>query len=173
MWVKTDETSAYALTLPTIIERAAQPYAAARREVIMPFDDAIGPAIGEVLAWLAAQGTEPDGPFFIKYNVIDMPRLEIELGFPTSTLLTAGEGITTGMLPAGRYQTLTYHGHYDELVHVTAMFQAWGAVDGVAYDSEPGPNGERFACRLEIYTNDMATLPPAQWETVLAVKLRG
>ena len=172
MWVKTDETSAYTLTLPTIIERAPQPYVAARRAVTIPFDEAIGPAVSEVLAWLAAQGTEPDGPFFIKYNVIDMPRLEIEIGFPTSTLLPASNGIITGTLPAGRYQTLTYHGHYDELVHVTGMFQAWGSVDGVTYDSEPAPQGERFACRLEIYTNDMASLPPAQWETVLAVKLR-
>lgn len=173
MWVKTDETSAYTLTLPTIIERAAQPYAAARRAVTIPFDEVIGPAISEVLAWLAGRHVEPDGPFFIKYNIIDMPRLEIEIGFPTATLLPASIGITTGTLPAGRYQTLTYHGHYDELVHVTGMFQAWGGVDGVTYDSEPGPQGERFACRLEIYTNDMASLPPAQWETVLAVKLRG
>ena len=172
MWVKTDETSAYALTLPTIIERAAQPYVAARRNVTIPFDEAIGPAVSEVLAWLAAQGTEPDGPLFIKYNVIDMPRLEIEIGFPTSRLLPASDGFITGTLPEGRYQTLTYHGHYDELVHVTAMFQAWGAVDGVTYDSEPAPEGERFACRLEIYTNDMASFPPAQWETILAVKLR-
>ena len=172
MWVKTDTTTAYSLTLPTIVERAARPYAAARREVRIPFDEAIGPATSEVLAWLAAHGTEPDGPFLIKYNVIDMPRLEIEIGFPTSTLLPASDGIVTGLLPAGRYQTLTYHGHYDDLVHVTGMFQAWGGVDGVTYDSEPGPDGERFACRLEIYTNDMATLPPAQWETILAVKLR-
>ncbi len=172
MWVKTDETSAYTLTLPTIVERVAQPYVAARRKVTIPFDDAIGPAISEVLAWLATQQAEPNGPFFIKYNLIDMPRLEVEFGFPTSSLLPASEGIVTGMLPSGRYQTLTYHGHYDELVHVTAMFQAWGAVDGVTYDSEPTPDGERFACRLETYTNDMASLPPAQWETILAVKLR-
>ena len=160
------------LTLPTIEDRVAQPYAAVRRAVTIPFDAVIGPAIEEVLGWLAAQRVEPNGPFFIKYNLIDMPRLEVEFGFTTPDLLPPAEGIVTGMLPAGRYQTMTYHGHYDELVHVTAMFQAWGAVDGVTYDSETTPAGERFASRLEIYTNDAQGRPPEEWETILAVRLK-
>lgn len=166
------DTEPGSLTLPVLEQRAAQPYAAVRRAVTIPFDAAIGPAVDEVLAWLAAQHIEPSGPFFIKYNLIDMPRLEVEFGFATPDLLPAAEGIVTGILPAGRYQTLTYHGHYDELVHVTAMFQAWGAVEGVAYDSEPTPAGERFAARLEFYTNDMTSLSPAEWETILICKVR-
>lgn len=160
------------LTLPTIEPRDAQPYAAVRRAVTIPFGGEVGPAVDAVLAWLAAQGVEPQGPFFIKYNLIDMPRLEVEFGFPTAELLSPGDGIVTGVLPAGRHQVMTYHGHYDELVHVTAMFQAWGAVDGLTYDSELTPLGERFASRLEIYANDMTGLPPEEWETILAVRLK-
>jgi effector-binding domain-containing protein len=161
------------LTLPKIVERPSQPYVAVRRQVKIPFGEAIGPAMGEIVAWMAARNLTSSGPPFFKYNLINMPDLEIEFGFPTSALAPADDGVITGAIPAGRYATLSYFGPYDDLIDVTAVLVGWARQTGVEWDSTAGPDGERFAARLEIYANDMNALPPEKWETVLAFKVKG
>ena len=84
----------------------------------------------------------------------------------------AGGAVISGFLPAGRYVELVFHGHYDELEGVTAMLLGWASSKGLVFDSEQTDRGERFVSRLELYTNDMANLPSAEWETVLAFKLK-
>src|SRR5690349_15768893 len=89
---------------PTIVERAAAPYAAIPVTVTMDKRAGVVPPLnGEVFAWLAAHGGAPNGPPFWKYNVIDMARgLEIEAGV-TVAQPVAGDGrVIASELPAGR-----------------------------------------------------------------------
>jgi effector-binding domain-containing protein len=162
------------LTLPRIIEREAQPYVAVRRAVRMPFSDAIDATMPKLWQWIGDHRVDPAGPPFFKYNVIDMANeLEMEFGVPTSTVLTADDEVVVGTLPAGRYASLTYHGRYDDLIEVNAVLIGWCNLHRYAFDMEPTPRGDKFACRLEIYPNDPREVAnPADWETVLAFKLR-
>ena len=162
------------LTVPKLVEREPQPYVALRRLVKMPFDDVVDATVPKLWQWLGAHRVEPAGPLFFKYNVIDMAReLEIEFGVPTAELLQADGEVVTGILPAGRYATLTYHGHYDNLIEVNAVLIGWANLHRYAFDMQPTPRGDSFACRLEIYPNDPREVPdPANWETSLAFKLK-
>jgi effector-binding domain-containing protein len=160
------------LTLPKIVDREAEPYVAVRRQVTIPFGEAIGEAMGALNGWMKANGVEPAGPLFFKYNLVKMPELEMEFGFPVAKPVAASGDVVAGTIPAGRYATLTYWGHYDNLMDVTATLIGWARQTGVEWDSRPEEGGERFVSRLEIYTNDMDTLPPEKWETVLAFKVR-
>ena len=162
------------LTLPKIIERAAQPYVALRRIVKIPFGATVDATMPKLWQWIGEHHIEPVGPPFFKYNLIDMvSELEIEFGAPTASVPMADGEAVVGTLPAGRYATLTYHGHYDKLRDVNAVLIGWMKEEGLGFDMEPTNVGNRFACRLEIYPNDPREVPePENWETVLAFKLK-
>lgn len=161
------------LSLPKIVEREAQPYVAMRRAVTLPFGEVVDATLPRLWQWIGAHRIEPVGPPFFKYNVIDMAHeLEIDFGAPTASLLQADGEVVTGTLPAGRYATLTYHGNYADLVEVNAVLIGWANLHRLRFDMESTPQGDRFACRLEIYSNDPREVPdPRDWETVLAFKL--
>ena len=162
------------LTLPKIIERPAQPYVAMRRLVQVPFGPVIDATMPKLFKWIGDHRVEPSGPPFFKYNVIDMTKeLEIEFGVPTATVLPADADVVTGTIPAGRYATLTYHGHYDNLVEVTSVLIGWARLHQIDFDMEETPKGDKFAARLEIYPNDPREVTnPEDWETVLMFKVR-
>ncbi len=162
-------------TEPKIIMREAQPYVAMRRHVLLPFDDdTIDAILPRLWDWLAAHAVEPAGPAFLKYDLVDPQHgVDIEFGAPTAALLVPDAETVVGTLPAGRYASLTYHGHYRNLMPVTAELLHWMAARGESLDAQATPQGDRFAARLEIYTNDpREVLEPENWETVLAFKLR-
>ena len=97
---------------PTIIDRQAEPYLSIPVSVTM---ETIGPAIPDtharLLAWMSNHGVEPAGPPFVRYNLIDMEReLEIEVGLPIRIGVAGDGAIAAGVLPAGRYASLTQVG---------------------------------------------------------------
>jgi hypothetical protein len=48
----------------------------------------------------------------------------------------------------------------------------WAAEQGLTWDVTPGEDGERWACRLEIYLTDPSQEPDmSKWVTQLAFKL--
>lgn len=160
------------LTLPRIVERDAQPYVAIRREVTLPFEAVIREVVPAIFGWLGAHGVAPAGPLFFNYRVVDMPRLEVEFGVPTQALVEGDDQVVAGMLPGGRYATLTYWGHYENLMDANAVLVGWAKQRGIAWDSRQTPRGDEFACRLEIYETDPEAEPdPEKWETVLAFKI--
>lgn len=161
------------LTLPTIIERAEQPYVAIRESVRIPFDAVADRAFPELFGWLGARGIEPDGAPFIKYNVIDMANeLELEFGVPTKTPVAGDESVRSGTLPAGRYASLVYRGPYDNLYDANAVLIGWAKERGIRWDVRETPEGDRFGCRLEIYMTDPNEEPdPKKWETQIAIRL--
>jgi effector-binding domain-containing protein len=159
------------LTLPKIETFPARPYVAVRQRVTIPFGEVIGPALDKVGAYLGAKGQRGFGPAIFKYNLIDMPRLEIEFGFLTGGRVEGNDEFISGELPAGRYAMTTYTGHYDNLMDVTAVLIGWAKQKGLEWDSEETAAGEKFVSRVEVYL-DGPEGDPATWRTEVAIKLR-
>jgi effector-binding domain-containing protein len=161
------------MSVPEIVTRAEQPYMAIRGHVTMAEIGAFAGRTGEVFGWLGARGLAPAGPPFLKYNVIDMARqLEIETGVPVSAP-AAGEGeVISGVLPAGRYATVTHVGHPSELMGVTKALLDWAAGQGLTWDMSPEADGDRWGSRLEMLLTDPAEEPDmSKWVTQLAFRL--
>jgi len=134
----------------------------------------VGARLGEVFAWLGARGVAPAGAPFFKYNVIDMAReLEVEAGVPVATAVEGEAQVMSGVLPAGRYATITHVGHPDALIEVTKSLLDWAAGQGLKWDMSPGDNGEeRWVSRLEFYLTDPSQESDMnKWETQLAFRL--
>jgi len=163
------------MSAPEIVTRAEQPYVAIRGHVSMAELGAFAVRTGEVFAWLGSRGLTPAGPPFLKYNVIDMMRqLEVENGVPlTAPVEDTGEGeVISGVLPAGRYATVTHVGHPSELAGTTKALLDWAAARGLTWDMSPGETGERWGSRLEFYLTDPREEPDmSKWITQLAFKL--
>lgn len=163
------------LTLPKIIDRPAQAYAYITYQVRM--DEMQKPAqdgFPKLFGALAAQGIAPNGAPVYNYRRIDMATtLDVEAGVPVAWPGQDGDGIRFGTLPAGRYVTLDWHGHPDELEPVTAMLIGWCRLVGHEFDMHEAADGDHFACRLEIYETDPDDEPDMdKWVTTLAFKLR-
>jgi len=158
---------------PSIVERPEQPYVAIRGLVTMQTIGSIADRLPEVFVWLAEHGLEPTGAPFFKYNRIDMERqLEVEVGVPVAATAEGDGEVRSGVLPAGRYATVTHVGHPDELVGVTAALLDWAAQQGLRWDMSETDDGQRWGCRLEVVNTDPAEEPDMRkWETELAFRL--
>jgi effector-binding domain-containing protein len=158
---------------PEIVTRTEQPYVAIRARVPMAELGGVADRLPEVFGWLGARGLAPAGPPFFKYNVIDMAReLEVEAGVPVAAA-AAGDGeVVSGVLPAGRYATLTHQGHPSELAGPTEALLDWAAGQGLSWDMSPDGSGERWGARLENYLTDPSQEPDmSKWLTQLAFRL--
>jgi hypothetical protein len=111
---------------PEIVTRVEQPYVAIRAQVTMGGLGGFAARTGEVFAWLGSRGLAPAGAPFLKYNVIDMARqLEVEAGVPIAAPADGDGEVISGILPAGRYATVTHVGHPSELLGVTKALLDW------------------------------------------------
>jgi effector-binding domain-containing protein len=161
------------LTLPRIVKRPAQAYAAIRQDVKIPFQSAITKNLPKVEKWLAKREVE-HGPMLIKYDVIKMPELAVQIGFLLDAAIEGDETVSVGVLPAGKYATLTYWGHYRNLRDVTGMLINWARDKEIVWDSEAGSAGDSFASRFELYPNGPVDEPDSEkWETQIWIKVRG
>jgi len=158
---------------PKIETRAEQPYVAIRTRVPMSGLAGVGQRLGEVFGWLGARGLEPAGPPFFKYNVIDMAgELEVEGGVPIAQAVEGDDQVVSGVLPAGRYATVTHLGHPDQLLDATRSLLEWGKAQGVKWDMSPGDDGDHWGSRVEFYRTDPSEEPDMnKWETQLAFRL--
>ncbi|GAA2755571.1 GyrI-like domain-containing protein [Actinopolymorpha rutila] len=163
---------------PRVVERPEQPYAGITSRVTMNTMNEIADRMPEIFARLAERGVAPASAPFFRYHVIDMEReLEVEVGVPvaapvTDDPVTDSGPIRAGVLPAGKYVTLTHVGHPDQLVEVTARLLAWAADRDLVFDVEKTERGDRWGSRLEIWHTNPAEEPdPAKWETELAFRL--
>ena len=158
---------------PEIVTRAEQPYVAIRGHVSMAEIGAFAVRTPEVYAWLGAHDLPPAGPPFLKYNVIDMARqLEIDNGVPVAAPVDGDGDVIAGVIPAGRYATVTHVGHPSELYGATKALLDWGAEQGLSWDMSPSADGERWGSRLEIYLTDPREEPDmSKWVTRLEFRL--
>ena len=162
------------LTVPTLVERPAQPYVAIREKVTIQFTPVIDKVMPEVAGWLQARGVDRFGPAIFRYNVIDMPRLDVEMGFAPLAPLKGEGRVQGGTVPAGRYATLTHWGHYDRVMDATAVLIGWAKEKNIVWDSSTAADGEHFVSRFELYPNGPMDEPdPQKWETQIFIKVRG
>lgn len=161
------------LSDPAIVERDAQPYLAIRKIVKIPFGTVASKTLTDLRRRLKKRGIVPtDAPFF-RYNIIDMPTaLEIDFGSPTERQEEGDDLLVSGVLPAGRYATLTHTGHYKDLMAANGALLDWIKAQGLRLDSHSSPAGDVFGCRLEIYPTDpKVEKDKSKWVTELAFKL--
>ncbi|MBT2211210.1 GyrI-like domain-containing protein [Actinomadura sp. NEAU-AAG7] len=158
---------------PAVEERPAVPYVAVRRNVTPATFAEIADRVPVILGWLAARGVAAAGAPFLRYEIIDMPgTLGVEAGVPLAAPVEGEGEIHPATLPAGRYVTYTHVGHPERLVEITAAVLAWGTSRGLAWDMEHTDQGERWACRLEVFKTHPAEVPdPDDWVTDLVLKL--
>jgi effector-binding domain-containing protein len=124
----------------------------------------------ELYGWLKAQQIKPDGPFFLRYYVIDMEgEMDIEFGLQVPAPLPGDERVKPGIIPAGRYAFLVYSRY--ALRGNRALF-GWVEQKKLALDRWDDPQGDAFACRCETYLADPRVEPrKTKWDVDLAVKL--
>ena len=61
----------------------------------------------ELRTWVKQHGMADEGPFFLRYYVINMNGpMDIEVGFMVPTPLPGDDKVKPGVLPAGRYANL-------------------------------------------------------------------
>src|SRR5882672_5151858 len=97
---------------PTIVELPDRAYVGLPGTVTMSTVGRIATRYPEVFGWLRARGIEPAGAPFFRYNVIDMEReLELKVGVPIASAVPGDGEIIAGVLPGGRYATVTHVGH--------------------------------------------------------------
>ena len=163
------------ITEPAVAERAPQPYVSIPRTVTMATISSAADELPGLFGWLADHGVTPSGPPFLRYNLIDMEReLQIEAGVPVPVVVAAEGRVHSGVLPGGRYVTATHTGPFDGLVAAVRDLLDWAGRQGLTWDKQDTPDGERWGCRLEVYPVNPAEQPdPAKWETELVFRLAG
>jgi effector-binding domain-containing protein len=63
----------------------------------------------ELRRWVQTPGIADEGPYFLRYHVIDMNhQMDIEVGYVVSQQLPGDDRVIPGSLPAGTYASLTY-----------------------------------------------------------------
>ena len=141
--------------------------------VVTPFRGMLGrrdELLQELRTWIEHSQVKPVGHGFLRLHVIDMNGpMDIEVGFLTREP-SEGEGrIRPGLLPGGRYATLTYRDHS---MRANRALIEWARTKDVEFDRRDEPEGDRFECRYEAYLTDPKVEPrKTKWEVKLAIKV--
>ena len=96
----------------------------------IPHDEiksAMGPAIGEVLATVAAQGLAPIGPVFAHHFRMDPNAFDFEVGVPIAKGVNPAGRVKPGKLPAAEVARTVYRGPYEGLHAAWVEFDKWVA----------------------------------------------
>lgn len=119
---------------------------------------AMGPAIQEVLAAVAAQGLAPAGPLFAHHFRMHPETWDFEVGVPVAKPITAAGRVEPGTLPAATVARNVYQGGYD------GLGAAWGEL-GRWIEQEGHAPAENL---WESYVAGPESSPdPASWRTEL------
>ncbi len=158
--------------IPGIDHRTARYYVGLR--IITPFEGMFAQTdklFKELRQWVNAQGFAEQGPYFLRYHVIDMKGLmDVEAGFIVKSQLTGDARVKSGMLPAGRYAHLTYSRY---ALRGNQALSIWVQEKKLEVDKEITPKGEAFVCRYEAYLTDYRSEPrKTKWQVDLAFRLR-
>jgi hypothetical protein len=125
--------------------------------------------MGQLYSW-ADERAIAYGHTFFRLHVVDMDGpMDIEVGVITDEVVAGDDRIRPGMLPAGRYASLTYVNHGRR---ANGRLRDWVNGQGLVLDCTVGPEGERFGCRYEAYLTDpRSERLKTRWRTELAIRL--
>jgi effector-binding domain-containing protein len=125
----------------------------------------------ELRQWVNARGLADQGPYFLRYHVIDMKGLmDVEAGFVLTSPQAGDERVKSGALPAGRYAHLTYSRY---ALRGNQALLTWIKEKKLEVDREATSKGDMFGCRYEAYLTDYRTEPRKKnWQVDLAIRLR-
>jgi len=159
------------ITEPKIIAYSERKYVGIR--VKTPFKGmfaVVDRLLKELRLWVKAHGVVDEGPFFLRYHVIDMEgMMDIELGFMLQNPLIGDERVKPGVLPQGRYASLTYSRY---AMRGNKALLGWIKENNVRIDRWDDKEGDAFACRYETYLTDYRVEPrKSAWEIELAIKV--
>lgn len=166
-----EATTVEIISGPTIETRCEIPVVGIR--AVTPFKGMLrvrDELLSEVRVWTQQSAIDVVGFGFLRLHVIDMKGdMDIEVGFVTRTSVTHGGRVSSGVLPAGRYATLTYRGAG---TNANRALNEWSRANGIALDHRRVPKGDHFACRYESYLTDPKVEPrKKQWDIELAFKI--
>ena len=163
------------LTLPKTEERRPQayiyvPFTVTMRELQKPARE----GFPQLFDYIGKHGLTPISPPFYNYRRIDMAAtLDVEAGIAIEAAGPQEASVKTGILPGGKFIGLSWVGHPDKLETVTGMLIGWTHLTQQEFDMEQRPDGDHFACRLEIYETDPDEVPDMEeWVTTLSFKLK-
>src|SRR5258706_6155505 len=89
-----------------------------------------GPAVGELMAALAAQGVEPVGAVFAHHLKMSPDTFDFELGVKVSAPVKAAGRVKPGQLPAAKVARTIYSGPYEGLPSAWGEFDKWMKANG-------------------------------------------
>ena len=114
------------LDKPYIVETQAQPAAVIRLTIPRAeIGNVMGPAIGEVMSTVAAQGIKPAGPVFSHHFKMDPKVFDFEVGVPVESPVRAAGRVKPGELPAATVARTVYRGSYEGLGAAWGEFDSW------------------------------------------------
>lgn len=157
---------------PGIDRRAARQYVGLR--TITAFEGMFAQTdqlFNELRKWVNAHGLAEQGPYFLRYHVIDMKGLmDVEAGFVVKSGQSGDGRVKAGVLPAGRYAHLTYSRY---ALRGNQVLSIWAQEKKLDVDKDITSKGEAFACRYEAYLTDYRVEPrKTKWQVDLAFRLR-
>ena len=147
------------LATPQIVETNVQEAAVIhltvpRSEMMKVF----GPAVGELMAVLAAQGVEPIGAVFAHHLKMSPDTFDFELGVKVAASVKATGRVKPGQLPAVKVARTVYSGPYEGLPAAWGEFNTWMKANGLRQAED----------LWEVYSVGPQSGPdPANWRTEL------
>jgi effector-binding domain-containing protein len=147
------------ISAPQIVETTAQDAAVIRLTV--PRNEMMkvfGPAVGELMKALAAQGVEPVGAVFAHHLRMTPEVFDFELGVKIAAPVEATGRVKPGQLPALRVARTIYSGGYEGLPGAWGEFTAWMKAEGLTQAED----------LWELYSvGPQSSSNPADWRTEL------
>jgi effector-binding domain-containing protein len=145
---------------PQIVATEARPTAVVRLTVPRhEIQQVMGPAIGEVMAAVAAQGVGPAGPVYSYHFRMDPGVFDFEVGVPVSAPVAPVGRVVASRLPASsRVARTVYRGPYEGLGPAWGEFNEWVRANGLA------PSPSLWECYL---SGPESSANPADWRTEL------
>jgi effector-binding domain-containing protein len=155
----------------SIVEKADRPYAGIRLQTPFPGMFAVATrALKELRAWSRKSGIAEEGPYFLRYYHCDMSEImDIEAGLVTDSVPDDHPQIKPGLLPGGRYASLTYRGN--GLRGNQALMQ-WARDTGNVFEPIDPALRESYVSRYEAYLTDYRVEPrKLLWDVELSIRV--
>lgn len=159
------------ITEPKISFRNERQYVGIR--VKTPFNGmfaTVDKLMKELRHWVKGQRIADEGPFFLRYHVIDMEgMMDIELGFIVQEAQDGDDRVKPNVLPKGNYASLTYTRY---AMRGNKALIGWINENNIRIDRWNDKEGDAFACRYEAYLTDYRIEPRKKaWNVELAIKV--